>query len=211
MSKYAGEIVYRIKRGELEAAPQTIDNDFAGRLLLAFDLRQPWTCHQTYKLFDELHTDIFARPAVTADRIVVVADIHGCIKDSMGQIESQLLGNYRLTEYFVLYLVREALELDEEGKRFCKDPSPFLAEENGRSRLKLCAKQIIQDLIVDLNAEVKEREQAGNPFDYKRELKSPVAVRQLTRGIIPQYEKSMKRGRTSSFGEEWRESAEKNG
>ena len=210
-SKYSGQIFYRIKRGEPEEALQTIDNDEAGRLLLAFDLKQPWTCHQSYKLFDELHANIFARPEVNADRIIAIADIHSCVMNSLTDIEFRLLGTYRLTQYFLLYLIRQALDLDEDGKKFCADPYHFTREADGRSRLRNCAKHILRDIIIDLNAEVKEREEASNPLDYKRELKSPSPVRELTRNIIPQYQKAVKRGRASSFGKEWLESAEASG
>ena len=56
---YSGSVFYRIKRGEPEQANEVIENDEAGRLLLAFDLRQPWACHQSYKILDERHAEIF--------------------------------------------------------------------------------------------------------------------------------------------------------
>ncbi len=50
-ASYGGSVFYRIKRGERSnQAATVIENDEAGRLLLAFDLRQPWSCHQTYKI-----------------------------------------------------------------------------------------------------------------------------------------------------------------
>ena len=80
VSACSGEVFYRIKRGESEQPhQQVIDNDEAGRLLLAFDLKQPWTCHQTYKILDELHSQIFARPEVNADRIYAIFVIHEAI------------------------------------------------------------------------------------------------------------------------------------
>ena len=61
--KYPQNVFYRIKRGErVTNAITVIDNDEAGRLLLAFDRRQPWSCHQTYRILNELHSEIFARP-----------------------------------------------------------------------------------------------------------------------------------------------------
>ena len=47
IAQFGAEIFYRIKRGEAEQAPQIIENDEAGRLLLAFDLKTPWACHQS--------------------------------------------------------------------------------------------------------------------------------------------------------------------
>lgn len=66
----------------------------------------------------------------------------------------------------------------------------------------------LSDLIIDLNAEIEERETQGTPFDYKRELKSPSAVRGLASDILPMYEKTLKRGRVSSFSEEWHKTAD---
>lgn len=205
--QFQGEVFYRIKRGEPDQGLQVIDNDEAGRLLLAFDLKQPWTCHQSYKILDELHAEIFARPEVNAARIVAVTDLHSAIMESLADIENKMLGSYRLTQYFLLYLLRQALELDELGKQFCTNPRSFIDEPGGRAHLRACATRIAQDLIIDLNAELREREEAKRPFDYKREFKSPNPVRELSRNIVPQYGKAVSRKRASSFGEEWQGTA----
>ena len=99
--------------------------------------------------------------------------------------------------------MRQALELDDDGKDFCADPYQFMRQMNGRMRVCQCTERIIKDIIIDLNAEVREREEAGKWFDYKRELKSPNPVREISRSIIPQYQKAVSRGRASSFGKEW--------
>jgi hypothetical protein len=72
----------------------------------------------------------------------------------------------------------------------------------GLEELGNIARKIMSDLVVDLNAELDERESAGNPFDYKRELKSPTAVRALAKQIIPSYEKAIRRNRATSFSGE---------
>lgn len=200
---YGGQVFYRIKRGEPDKLYQVIDNDEAGRLLLAFDLREPWTCHQTYKILDELHSDIFARPEVNAHRIVAVADLHSSIQACMDNIENRMLASYRLCQYFLLYLLRQAIETDEEGRSFCANPESFTSQPDGRIRLRTCAERITKDIIIDLNAEVRERAESNNPLDFKRELKSPNAVRELARSIIPQYQKAVSRGRACSFSQEW--------
>ena len=56
---------YLIKRGD-DTTGEPISNEDAGRLLLAFDIQEPWSCHQIYKVFDEKYTEIFGRPAVNA-------------------------------------------------------------------------------------------------------------------------------------------------
>lgn len=205
--QYGGQVFYRIKRGEPDRPYQVVDNDEAGRLLLAFDLKEPWTCHQSYKILDELHSDIFARPEVNAHRIVAVSDLQATIQSCMVDVENRMLASYRLCQYFLLYLLRQALELDDQGKAFCADPNTFISQTEGRLRLRACAERIVKDIIIDLNAEVRERAEANNPFDFKRELKSPNPVRELARSIIPQYQKAVTRGRACSFGQEWQSSA----
>lgn len=117
-----------------------------------------------------------------------------------------MLASYRLTQYLLLYLVREALELDEAGRAFCANPRNFVEANNGRVRIRRCVGRLVKDMIIDLNAEVRERDAAGSPLDYKRELKSPNAVRDLSRSIVPQYQKLVSRGRADSFGQEWSKS-----
>ena len=66
---------YGIKRGEVINAQHEITNEEAAKQLLAFDLQQTWSCHQSYKLFDELHGEVFGRKEVTAWRIATLSII----------------------------------------------------------------------------------------------------------------------------------------
>lgn len=204
---YPGRIFYQIKRGEVTDIQYIIDNQEAARILLAFDLKQPWTCHQTYKLFDELYIDLFARLEVTAHRIYALFLIYEAVVASLSEVDDQLMANYVLTKYLLIYILREALEDDDTGKKLCQDPSSFLKSPNGEERLKSCILRVLGDLIIDFNAEMKERTQLGKPVDYKREFKSPTSVRAIVRDIIPHYQKAVSRHRALSFGTEWAESA----
>lgn len=197
-NRYSGLFDYEIKRGETPQSGQVITNEEAARLLLAFDLQQPWSCHQSYRLFDELHSDIFGRPEVTASRIAALYVVQDAVRQSLPLLKNQLAANYRLTEYFLLYLLRQALDVDGEGKRFIEGAGITL-DAIGPENLSIAMKNIVADLIVDLNAEVAEREEAKNPFDHKRELKSPTAVRALAKQLIPSYEKAIRRSRATSF------------
>lgn len=198
---FSGIFGYEIKRGESVHAKVAIPNDAAARQLLAFDLGQPWACHQTYRLFDELHSDIFGRKEVGAARIVAIWILFSAVTDTLSTLKNGLFANYTLTRYFMLFLLRQALEIDDEGRRFMHDPGIYFLEL-GPENLYTVAKGILADLAIDLNAELDEREKAGNPFDYKRELKSPTAVRALSKQIIPSYEKAIRRGRATSFSAE---------
>lgn len=204
---FGQEIVYRIKRGEADGPGVTIDNDEAGRLLLAFDLKEPWTCHQSYKILDELHGGIYARPEVTADRIYAVHLIEESVVSNVDGLEDKLFSTYRLTRYFLLYLIRLALEGDKIGRIFCEDPGKFLRDPDGAARIISAFSAVVRDLIIDLNAEIRDRKESNQVFDFKRELKSPNAVRELAKSIIPQYQKAVTRDRAMSFGGEWESSS----
>lgn len=169
---------------------------------MAFDLEQPWTCHQSYRYFDDLHSEIFGRPVVTAERIVALIAVRDAVVASLGQLDNQLAARYSVTPFFLMYLVKEALKLDLSGKKFCQDPGLFLSEGGFDAVVKV-VRQIADDLVVDLNAELAEREESGKPFDHKRELKSPNAVRALRGDVLPSYQKAVTRNRASSFSEEW--------
>lgn len=193
---------YEIKRGEQAAGSKVITNEEAARVLLAFDLEQPWTCHQSYRYFDDLHSDIFGRPVVTASRIVGLIAVRDAVVESLKGLKSQLAARYSVTPYFLMYLVKQALQLDPLGKQFCQDPGAFVLSRGPADVLDVVQK-VADDLVIDLNAELDEREEAGRPFDHKRELKSASAVRGLRNEIIPGYEKALRRQRASSFSEEW--------
>lgn len=199
---FDGTYEYEIKRGECSQGGTVITNEDAAKVLLAFDLEQPWACHQAYRYFDDLHSNIFGRPEVTASRIVALIAVRDAVGASLRRLESQLVARYSVTPYFVMYMVKKALLLDDRGRDFCSQPDRFL-NEGGFERLVLAIQIVANDLIIDLNGEVKERESAGSPFDHKRELKSANAVRSLQVNLLNSYQKALFRGRASSFAEEW--------
>ncbi len=203
--KYEGEIGYRVSRGEEPSANEIIDNEVAARVLLAFDLGQPWACHQTYRLFDELHTQIFARPEVNAARIISGVDAFTTVEEELAKLEHELMRKYTLTKYFLLHLLYEALRTDQFGRQVIANPSELLGDpivKERRECFKEALRKTLQDLIIDLNYEIKARSE-GEYFDYKRVLKSPTEIRALTREVLSSYEKVVQRGRVASFAETW--------
>ena len=152
-----GEFCYRIKRGEHRGWPaeKVIENDLAAKLLIAFDLKLPWSCHQTYKLFDELHSPIFARLEVNGDRITMLYRLYQIVMSKLGLIENKLFAQYRLTHFFLLYLVREALETDALGKKFCENPAPFCSMHKDQARLLSVLEKIVQAVVRVISAEEK--------------------------------------------------------
>lgn len=73
----SGKVAYEIKQGESNKGKAVLSNESAGLILLAMDLLQPWSCHQKYKVMDELHSDIFGRPGVTGARILAFWECFG--------------------------------------------------------------------------------------------------------------------------------------
>lgn len=139
---------------------------------------------------------------VTAERIVGLIAVRDAVEASLESLDNQLAAYYSVTPYFVMYLVKQALQLDPLGKKFCQDPGRFV-RDRGFDAVVKAVRQISDDLIVDLNAELAERGEAGKPFDHKRELKSANAVRALRGEVLPSYQKAVSRNRASSFTEEW--------
>jgi len=206
-SQYPGEAYYRIKRGEHPEWPadKVIENELAARILLAFDLKDPSSCHQTYKLFDELHAAIFGRPEVNADRIVLANDLYSIVAGLLDSMQNQLFGKYTLTRYAIIYLVREALETDPSGKELCSNPSGFLKGNGTRERLARALRAVVASIVTLLDKEATRRG-ANNAefFDYKSELKSPRKILDLRAMIIGHYQIVIDSGYAPSFSEAWK-------
>lgn len=204
-AQYKGVFSYRIKRGEHPEwdAEKVIENDLAARILLAFDLKRPWECHQTYKLFDESHAAIFGRPEVNAERIVICYRIHQAMYDKLDLLESPSFAWYGLTRFLLLYLLRECLDTDPQGKEFCLSPAAFLDQTDGSSRALGCVDSVSRVLVRLLNSEVKRRTAESLVFDYKRLLKSPKEVRDISSTVVSHYQIAVDAVRAPTFSSEW--------
>ena len=203
----SGNLRYRIKRGEHPEwdADKVIENELAARILLAFDVKQPWSCHQTYKLFDELHADIFGRPEVDGLRIVSVYRLYRLVLSKLELLENQLFARYTITRFLVLYLLREALEKDAIGREFCLRPNHFVRTRAKRDRLHECLDKVTQVVLRILDSEVKRRDaDPSTLFDYKRELKSPNSVREITSTIVSHYQIAVDSGLAQTFSGIWK-------
>ncbi|MCH9019135.1 MAG: AIPR family protein [Proteobacteria bacterium] len=203
LNVFNGKVFYEIKRGEISDAEVVIENDLAARILLSFDLGQPYTAHQSYKLFDELYTDIFSRPEVNAGRIFATHFIYQKVVECVGNINDTAFANYTLTKFFLLHIIAEALRTTDGGKEFIRRPGQYLFQEKGLEVLDRCIDDMLSDLVTDLNGELEERVRNGQPLDFKRELKNSTAVGTLTRAVVGSYQKLVSRGRVESFDDEW--------
>jgi hypothetical protein len=205
ISSGGSDFNYRIKRGEHPEWPaeRTIENELAARILLAFDLKEPWSCHQSYRLFDELHSDIFGRPEVNGLRIINAYTIYQDVMSRLDLLDDQLFARYSLTRFLILYLLREALETDPIGKQYCLDPIPFAGSVKACAQVKHCVGNVAQVIFRLLNGEVKRRNAKTPLFDFKRELKSPNSIRDIRSTIVSQYEVMIDGKLAHSFSDEW--------
>jgi len=167
---------------------------------MSFDLKEPWGTHRKYQVFGEKHADIFARPEVSADRIVFCQVIMEAIIDESANITNKLFGKYGLTKHLLLYIIRSIIEHDALEKNLLTNPEMFVRNSNDRTHFKNCIRRIIDDVIIDINAEISE---LGDDFDYRGKLRDSNWVKDLTRKVVTDYLKLVNRGRINSLETEW--------
>ncbi|MFC1546367.1 hypothetical protein ACFL4O_01450 [bacterium] len=177
-----------------------ISNKKARIYLMAFDLKEPWATHRKYQIFEDKYADLFARPEVNADRILFCHIIMEIIEKSSENIKNQLFAKYVLTKQAMLYIVRSILEEDKTGVSALRKPDLFIRDPKKRKYFKECIQNIINDIIVDINAEVDE---LGSDFDYRGKLIDAHWVKDLKDRVQNSFLKIVKRKRINSFQDEW--------
>jgi len=193
--KYA----FEVKRGQTFADGQhVITNEEAGRLLLAFDLDEPWSCHQIYKVFDEKYGEIFGRPSVTAYRIILLSKMMDIIVEEVEKIEFKPFGHYGLTRFFLLAVVKRIMRADPVGRTVAEDPATLVKDGKRLAKFLDGIRTILSGIVVDLNYEVKE---IGDEFDYKSDLKSPAKVKDYMDRLLKSYEKDVARKKAPTLAE----------
>jgi hypothetical protein len=198
---YAGQYFYEIKRGEIPTAGATvIPNETAGLLLMAFDLKEPWATHRKGQVFDERHADLFGKPTVTADRIVLCQVIAEAVDAALPKVNNQLFAQYLLARYFLVYMIRNILENDGLADDILKNPGKFVRTKKDRAHFRQCLDTIVNDLVIDLNGEVDDY---GEAFDYRDKLRDSTWAKDLSKKIVADHLKQVARKRIKSFTEEW--------
>lgn len=201
--EYHGQYSFEIKRGEAVNSGTPISNEDAGLFLMAFDLKEPWATHRKYQVFEDKYADLFGRPEVTADRIVLCQVIVEAIDEALPSVKNELFARYRLTRYLFLYVVRVILENDPLAREILENAKRFVRAQKSRDHFRDCIRKIVGDLVVDLNAEVEEY---GDDFDYRDKLRDSAWVGELSKKVSADHLKLVKRGRIKSFEEEWKKS-----
>lgn len=198
--KFGAEYFYEIKRGEIaQNGLKVISNETMGVFLMSFDIGEPWNTHRVYQVFEDAYNKLFARPEVNASRIVLIQILNEALIEKIETIDNKLIARYALTKYALMYITRAILENDNVGKKLIQVPEKFVANGNLRKALKESFLVIIDDIIIDLNAEVGD---LAEDFDYKSSLRNDDWVKKLSRNIVTNYLKQIKRKRIPSFEEE---------
>ena len=201
---YSDQYFFEIKRGEFPKPGTLISNENAGLYLMAFDLKEPWATHRKYQVFEDKYADLFARPEVSADRIVLCHIIMEVIEVLSAKIKNKLFAKYALTKRAMLYMVRSVFEKDKMAKELLTNPAMFVKKSQDRTKFKACTQNIINDIIIDINAEVSEY---GTDFDYRGKLRDAAWVKELTSKVVSNFLKLVERNRIPSFSDEWEKQA----
>lgn len=183
-------VAYEIKQGEDNKGKSVLSNEQAGLILLAMDLAQPWSCHQKYKVMDDLHSDIFGRPDVSGSRILGYWECFKSVETALDAIEDKHFAYYNLTKYFLVYAVVCLIRTDTAGVAMLMNMKGIFS--SGRlSELVELFGSLAKSLAVDLNAEIVGED--AESFDYKNELKSPAWCKKISARLVAQYSKDVMR------------------
>jgi len=197
---YAGQYVFEIKQGEKLDSGTKITNEEAGLYLMAFDLKEPWGTHRRYQVFADKYSDIFSRPEVNADRIVLCKVIFDSVKASMNAMNNKLAAKYVVTQYFLLYATRLIIENDPIAKDVLTKPEIFVRQPKERGQFQTCISTITDDLVTDLNIAIDD---SGPDFDYRDKFRDVKWVKGLASEFLATRQKLVRRKTFPSLKETW--------
>jgi hypothetical protein len=165
-------------------------------------LKRPWATHRKYQIFEDDHSEVFGRPAVNADRIVLCHIVGARIAAAIPKLQNTLFAKYALTRFLLLYICKMIIESDDVGRDILQRPGKYVADKRQRNALISAVDKILADIVIDVNAEVA---QLGEEFDYRGKLRDEVWVKELAHKIVAEYSKLVARKRINSFGEDFNE------
>jgi hypothetical protein len=197
---YANEYQFEIKRGEANGGGTIISNEIAGLYLMAFDLKEPWSTHKKYQVFEDKYADLFGRRDVTADHIVMCQSIMDSIETHVVKIKNTLFGKHVLARYFILYAVRLILDADELANELFTHPEKFVRKNAARRKFSAAIGTIVADVVDDVNASVED---LGADFDYRNRLREEAWVKTNASQIALDHKKLVRRQKIKPFKEEW--------
>ncbi|MCC5651336.1 AIPR family protein [Nostoc sp. XA013] len=194
---------FAVKRGEILDEGKVISNEDAGRMLLTFDLNEPWNSHQKSQIFDEYYSKIFGRPEVNAQRIILVYEILSVVEEQLDQIDHKQYAYYSATKYFLLYVISQIMQKDEVGKAVYTNKLKIVLNSKDLNEFKRIITDIFRNnIIVDLNYFLKDEK--NSTFDYKKVSKNTTELQSLCMELLKDYEKDLKRAKAKSISEQWK-------
>ena len=185
-----GNSAYEIKQGEKNKGKQIISNESAGLILLAMDLEQPWSCHQKYKVMDDLHSEIFGRPGVTGERVLALWDSFQAVDGALDELDNTTFAYYTLTRYFLAYSVVRIIRDNAVGAEVMANLGTVITTGN-LPRFVEAFSGLAKAAANDLNAEIAADD--DEHFDHKNELKSAKWCKQTSARLLAQYKKDVQR------------------
>lgn len=197
---YKDQYVLEIKQGEILGNGVRLTNEEAGLYLMAFDLKEPWATHRKYQIFRDKHAEIFGRPEVTADRIVMCKVMFDSVQGSIAQLKNRLAAKYVVTQYFILYILRLIIENDPIAKDVLVTSKNFVRDAIERGKFQRCISTITDDIVTDLNISIED---AGEDFDYRDKFRDLKWVKQLAAEFIGTREKMVRRKKIPTLKESW--------
>ncbi|UYF98973.1 AIPR family protein [Halomonas sp. GD1P12] len=193
-----GKIAYEIKQGENNKGKEVISNEAAGLVLLAADLEQPWSCHQKYKIMDDLHSEIFGRPSVTGAKVLALWKCFQVMPESLRELENKPFANYTLTKFFLFFAVIAIIKDSAKGLDVLSSLDR-IAKEDRLDKLVNGFSILADNAAIDLNAEVAPED--DEYFDYKNDLKSQKWCKAMSAKLLAQHKKDVKRDKAESVAE----------
>lgn len=122
------------------------------------------------------------------------------ISNKTDKIKNSLFGKYGITKHVMLYMLRTILETDPLGRELLVNPTKFVRRPKEREYFGYCISKIVDDMVIDVNAEVNE---LGDDFDYRGKLRDDNWVKNLSKDVVGNYQKLVQRKRIDSFEKEW--------
>ena len=198
---FGDRVTYVIKRGEATDSNE-LQNEDAGRLLLALYARQPWSAHQKYKIFGDLKSQIFAY-GITAPHIRLAQLISDQVFELIGSVNNERVRKYSLTRFLLIYSIGELLQVEEDGGKLLQNPKPFLGLKGVKNsaaveqKVLRKIKELTNFAITELNYFVEEK--GGDAYDYKSEFKSEKQVGSIRKEVMKAYDKDKFTKRITPF------------
>lgn len=152
--------------------------------------------HRKFDIFDQRYKDVFHH-SISAAHIFASFIIYEEVRKKLPNVENQLMASYGLTTFVLVYLVGLMMKDTESGTACLTEPLTVVRDNE--SRFRHAVARLIDDILIDFNAYVREQEAATGYFDYKTSFKSQRAVEQLADDVHRQHQRAALRNTDVKF------------